>query len=186
MKIGLLGGTFDPPHIGHLIIAEEVRVKLQLEEIWFIPSYEPPHKQKAKSTIHDRLMMLEQSIQDHKYFKIDTIELNRKGKSYTIDTVNTLKQKYPNYQFYFIIGADMVEYLPNWKNIDELIELVTFVGVNRPGYQLESQYPIKIIDAPIIHVSSSDIRDRVANKQSIKYLVKELVSHYIKEKRLYE
>lgn len=185
-KVGILGGTFDPPHIGHLIMAEEVRVALQLDEIWFIPSYEPPHKQKAHSSRNDRLYMLEKSIQDNEYFHINSIELKRKGKSYTIDTVKALNKQYPNDKFYFIIGADMVEYLPNWKNIDELMGLITFVGVTRPGYKLKTSYPVKMIDIPMIHLSSTEIRDRVANGKSIKYLVQHPVEQFIEGKGLYE
>ncbi|HEX6593121.1 MAG TPA: nicotinate-nucleotide adenylyltransferase [Bacillota bacterium] len=185
-RIGILGGTFDPPHIGHLIIAEEVRIALHLQEVWFIPTHEPPHKQQATSDVKDRLQMLEKAIGDHPSFKMNTIEIERSGKSYTIDTMKTLKRLHQDVQFYFIIGADMVEYLPKWYKIEELIELVTFVGVKRSGYELKSKYPVKEVDIPMIDISSTLIRKRLSKGQSVKYLVPDHVISYIKEQRLYE
>ncbi|HLR08273.1 MAG TPA: nicotinate-nucleotide adenylyltransferase [Bacillota bacterium] len=184
--VGILGGTFDPPHIGHLIVAEEVRIAMDLAEIWFIPTYKPPHKQQALSGIQDRVIMLEKAIADNRYFKLNRVEANRREKSYTIDTMVHLKAMYPNTKFYFIIGADMVDYLPNWYKINELMEMVTFVGVKRPGYTLKTTFPIVEVDVPEIDVSSTMLRRRLENGWSIKYWVPEKVEKYIKEKRLYE
>lgn len=184
--IGILGGTFDPPHIGHLIIAQEVRLALKLDEIWFMPAHEPPHKQKAVIETADRVEMVEQALEGNLNFKINTIEINRLGKSYTFDTMKLLTKDNPDINFYFIIGADMVEYLPNWEYIDELMEMVTFVGVKRKDYHLESDYPITEVDIPVIEVSSTNIRKRLKNKIPVKYMVSESVENYIKEKRLYE
>lgn len=184
-KIGLLGGTFDPPHIGHLTMAEEAYEKLNLDEVWFIPSAEPPHKEQAKVSAVDRLLMLKVALEPVNYFKINTIELERQGKSYTYDTIQALKEQYPTYQFYFIIGADMVEYLPNWYKIDQLIELVQFVGVKRPDYQLDTSYPVIILDTPGLDISSTMIRERLKLNRSVKYLIPERVLSLIKEKGLY-
>lgn len=184
-KIGLLGGTFDPPHIGHLTMAEEAYEKLNLDEVWFIPSAEPPHKEQAKVSAVDRLLMLKVALEPVNYFKINTIELQRQGKSYTYDTIQALKEQYPAYQFYFIIGADMVEYLPNWYKIDQLIELVQFVGVKRPDYQLDTSYPVIILDTPGLDISSTMIRERLKLNRSVKYLIPERVLSLIKEKGLY-
>lgn len=185
-KVGILGGTFDPPHIGHLIIAEEVRRALALEEIWFIPSYEPPHKAKATIDAKTRLNMLSLSIEDNRSFKVNPIEIQRQEKSYTIHTMKILTEQNPQIKFYFIIGADMVEYLPNWYKIDELIELVTFVGVGREGYSIESSYPVVPVEIPMINISSSMLRERLQKGESAKYLIPEQVYRYIKEHRLYE
>lgn len=184
-RVGILGGTFDPPHIGHFIIADEVRVALNLDEIWFIPNNEPPHKGKASTDKTDRLNMLKLVIDDNEFFQINTIELEREGKSYTIDTVNSLIELYPNMKFYFIIGADMVEYLPNWKQIDELIEKIEFVGVKRRHYELKSKYPVKEVQIPLIDISSSEIRQRIEKGLPFRYLVPKEVYTYIKEHRLY-
>ncbi|MEW9675831.1 nicotinate-nucleotide adenylyltransferase [Lentibacillus sp. L22] len=184
-RVGILGGTFDPPHLGHLLIAEEVKNQLGLTEIWFIPSYEPPHKQKARSSAKDRMQMLKRAIASNHQFKLNTVEIDRLGKSYTFDTMKMLHDTYPDIEFYFIIGADMVEYLPKWHRIDELLNIVKFVGVKRSGYKLDTEYPVLIVDIPMIDVSSTLIRERIKANQSIKYLLPEVVESYIKGKRLY-
>ncbi|WP_085991846.1 nicotinate-nucleotide adenylyltransferase [Oceanobacillus senegalensis] len=185
-RIGILGGTFDPPHLGHLVIAEEVRVALELEEIWFIPTYTPPHKNDSQTSAYHRMKMLESAIDSNNSFKLNTIEMERLGKSYTIDTVKVLRSEFPDYKFYFIIGADMVEYLPNWNKIDELVQLIQFVGVKRPGYKLETHYPLIEVTVPILDISSTMLRRRLRNKESIKYIVPDKVHRYIREKGLYE
>lgn len=185
-KIGILGGTFDPPHIGHLVIAEEVRLALDLEEVWFIPTSTPPHKQDSNTDANHRVAMTELAIEDNPAFKINTIEINRLGKSYTIDTVKELKQQYPGCEFYFIIGADMVEYLPHWLGIDELVNLVQFVGVNRSGYVLDTPYRVLEVDVPLIDISSSMLRKRLNDKRTIKYFITNEVYGYIRRELLYE
>lgn len=185
-RIGILGGTFDPPHIGHLLIAEEVRIALQLDEIWFMPANEPPHKEKAMTTGNDRITMLNKAIESNPAFKVNNIELERMGKSFTFDTMKVLKNDYPHTVFYFIIGADMVEYLPYWEKIDELVKLVKFVGVKRPGFILKTPYPLIEIDIPLMEISSSLIRDRLMKKKTVHYLIPESVYSFIREERLYE
>lgn len=184
-RIGILGGTFDPPHIGHLIIAQEACQALNLDKIWFIPTYEPPHKDSVRMNVTHRVELLKMAIKDNNSFALNTIEIDRQGKSYTIETIKILKEKYPDTDFYFIIGADMVEYLPNWVKIDELIDLIQFVGVNRPGYRLVSDYPILEIDVPMVDISSTIIRERLQENKSILYLVPDSVNTYIKEHGLY-
>lgn len=186
-KIGILGGTFDPPHLGHLIIANEALDQLGLDEVKFMPNYEPPHKERhSGTTIDDRLTMLERAINGHPDFSLETIELYQAGRSYTFHTMKALKEKNPDVDYYFIIGADMVEYLPHWYKIDELVKLVQFVGTNRPTYRLKSPYPVSFIKVPMIDISSSMIRDRVKQGNSIKYLIPDPVIRYIEENHLYE
>jgi nicotinate-nucleotide adenylyltransferase len=185
-RIGILGGTFDPPHIGHLIIAQEVANQLALEQVWFIPTYEPPHKSVATVNVDSRINMLQLALADNERFKLNTIEIERSGKSFTIDTMKSLKETYPETAFYFIIGADMVEYLPKWHKIEELIEVVQFVGVKRSGYKLDSSYPIQLVDIPLIDISSTLIRKRIQQNEPIKYLVPDSIYTYIKEHGLYE
>ncbi|WP_053219101.1 nicotinate-nucleotide adenylyltransferase [Virgibacillus senegalensis] len=184
-KIGLLGGTFDPPHLGHLLIAEEVYQALQLDQVWFVPSNLPPHKQHSGTKAVDRLEMVEAAIEDNPHFRVEPIELEREGKSYTVDTVQLLQEREPDTFFYFIIGADMVEYLPKWHRIDELAQMVHFVGVKRTDYQLETPYPVEEVEIPGIDVSSTMIRERLAEKQPAKYLVPDKVMNKIKEHSLY-
>ena len=185
-KVGVLGGTFDPPHIGHLIIANEVLNQLQLDEITFMPNQEPPHKVRASGTSgEDRLRMLELSIANHPAFSVEKIELEREGLSYTFDTMKLLQERNPDYEYHFIIGADMVEYLPNWHQIDDLVKLIRFVGVNRPNYRVESNYPLIHVEMPQIDISSSMIRNRISSGQTTRYWLPENVMTYIKEHRLY-
>lgn len=186
-KIGILGGTFNPPHMGHLIIAEQVRNQLDLETILFLPSAEPPHKE-GKKTIdaHHRAAMLEAAVRDNDDFSIEEAELKRGGKSYTYDTIVELKEANPDVEYYFIIGADMVEDLKNWYKIDELIQIVQFVAVNRPFYSLETPYPVIGVDVPNIDISSTLIRHKVKNDCTIRYLVPQEVADYIESKGLYK
>lgn len=184
-KIGILGGTFDPPHLGHLMVASEVKHALQLDEIWFIPTNKPPHKREATLSNTHRLNMLAHAIKDTSYFKVNDIEMKRQGKSYTIDTIQMLQEQYRDNQFYFIIGADMVEYLPKWYRIDDLIELVQFVGVRRKNYELNTNYPILEVPVPTMEISSADIRNRIQHSKPFKYFVTTSVYHYIKEENLY-
>ncbi|MCC5895117.1 MAG: nicotinate-nucleotide adenylyltransferase [Alkalibacterium sp.] len=186
-KVGILGGTFNPPHIGHLIIAEHVRDQLGLGKIKFMPSYTPPHK-KEKKTIDSkhRLAMLDKTVSHNAHFEIDLSEIERKGKSYTYDTIKQLKEENPETEYYFIIGADMVEDLPNWHKIDELVTLVQFVAVNRPGYLTSTPYPVIMVDVPDIDISSSIIRQKVNDGCSIKYLVTSDTEKYIESEGLYK
>jgi nicotinate-nucleotide adenylyltransferase len=185
-KVGILGGTFDPPHYGHLLIANEVISELNLDEIWFMPNQEPPHKKKSNSIENeDRLQMLELATEGNDLFKIEKIELQRSGPSFTVDTMRILNDHYKNHQFFFIIGADMIEYLPKWNRIDELMELVQFVGVERPQYSVETTYPIIYVDVPVFDVSSSMIRERLKKGKTVRYLLPDSVIDFIEEKRLY-
>lgn len=133
----------------------------------------------------DRLAMLTLALQTNEQFKVNSIELNRSGPSYTIDTISRLQAKYPDAIFYFIIGGDMVESLPSWKKIDELIKRVQFVGVTRAHYSLQSVYNIIRIDIPSIDISSSYIRESIQHERSFRYLLPSDVYHYIKEHKLY-
>lgn len=185
-RIAILGGTFNPPHLGHLVIANEVLHAYNLDEIWFMPNQEPPHKKKSREVRdEDRVHLLKLAISGHPKFKVELIELERQGPSYTYETMKLLKEIHPNKDFYFIIGADMIEYLPKWKNISQLLEMVKFIGVNRPAYNQKSTYPIQYVDVPDVGISSSMIRERMKEKKSIRYLVPESVRSYIKENELY-
>lgn len=185
-NIGIFGGTFDPPHIGHIIIADQIYHKCHLDEIWFMPNNLPPHKEKkSNSTVTDRLNMLKLAIEDTPYFKIEPIELERSGKSYTYDTIILLKQRNPGLNFKFIIGADMVDYLPKWHKIDQLIDLVEFLAVKRPTYEGKSPYPVRYVEAPEIHLSSSIVREKIEKGESVNFLLPEKIVNYIKEHGLY-
>lgn len=185
-KVGILGGTFNPPHHGHLLIANEVLHALSLDEIWFMPNFKPPHKvmQEAVSN-ENRMNMLRLAIGGNAAFKIETIELEREGPSYTYDTMKLMNIRYDGYEFFFIIGADMIEYLPKWEKVDELVQLVQFVGVKRPSYSHQTKYPVIYVDVPAMDVSSSMIRERCRQGKTVRYLLPDAVIDYIEGKHLY-
>jgi nicotinate-nucleotide adenylyltransferase len=194
MKVGIMGGTFDPIHMGHMIAAESAKDGLQLDEVWFMPTHQPPHKEQGpKASPGQRWDMVCRSIEGCAYFRAVDMELKRKGISYTFDTVLQLKNEYPDHDFYYIIGADMVQYLPHWQKIDEILEVISFIGLDRAGFEIEWEQiapairrKVSMVTMPDIGISSTKIRSRRAAGQSIRYLIQEEVYHYIEVNHLYE
>ena len=185
-QIGILGGNFNPVHNAHLVVADQVRQQLCLDKVFLMPEYEPPHVDK-KNTIDEkhRLKMLELAIEGVDGLGIETIELERKGISYTYDTMKLLIEKNPDVDYYFIIGADMVDYLPKWYKIDELIKMVQFVGVQRPKYKAGTSYPVIWVDVPLMDISSSMIRHHFENGCRPNFLMPQAVIDYIEKEGLY-
>lgn len=185
-QIGIIGGTFNPVHLAHLVAAEQALTKLHLDEVWFIPDNIPPHKHiEQPVTPKDRATMLDLATCDNPRFHVKLLELFRGGVSYTIDTIRYLKQKAPQNNYYLIMGCDQVNSFDTWKEADALARLVTLVGIRRPGYPQDPKYPMIWVDAPDIHLSSTMIRRYVATGTSIRYLVPDSVRQYILEKGLY-
>ncbi|MBF8970212.1 MULTISPECIES: nicotinate-nucleotide adenylyltransferase [unclassified Streptococcus] len=186
-QVGILGGNFNPVHNAHLLVADQVRQQLSLDQVLLMPEFIPPHKDK-KETIdqHHRLMMLELALNGKEGLGIERLELERKGISYTYDSMKILTEANPDTDYYFIIGADMVEYLPKWHRIDELLELVQFVGVQRPKYKAGTSYPVIWVDVPLMDISSSMVRDFIAAGREPNFLLPELVWNYIKREGLYK
>lgn len=197
-KIGIMGGTFDPIHIGHLVTAEAVRVEYGLEKVLFIPAGNPPHKQNLTVTqAFHRYMMTVMATYSNPYFSVLPIEVERQGPSYTIDTIKELIALYGEQtELYVITGADAIQDLPTWDRINELIELCHFVGATRPGCISSLDDLIKRFGAigrkrihrlatPELEISSTDIRERVRKGRSIKYIVPESVESYILKEGLY-
>ncbi len=199
-KLGISGGTFDPIHYGHLIIAEEIREKLGLDRVLFIPSGNPPHKENANVTnAVFRFEMVKHAVSSNPFFYASHIETDRKGHTYTIDTLKRLKEIYgDDTEFYFITGADVVRELTTWKDYEKVFKLCNFVAVLRPGYpasdflkdvvllKFEFGANIHEVEAPLIGISSTIIRDRVTRGVSIRYLVPGTVENYIYKKGLYK
>lgn len=198
MKIGVIGGTFDPIHNGHLIVAEYARTSLNLDKLIFIPSGIHPFKDnKSITEPKKRVDMISLAIDSNKYFEISPIEIHRKGTTYTIDTIMELKKEYNEDEIYFIIGSDIIFEIEKWKSFEELIQLCKFILLYRPGKEedhidkkieeLYSAYKIQFekVKSPLIEISSTEIRARVKNKLSIKYLVPESVEEYILKNNLY-
>lgn len=186
-QVGILGGNFNPVHNAHLVVADQVRQQLGLDAVYLMPEYEPPHVDK-KETIDEkhRLNMLLLAINGMEGLDIETIEIERKGKSYTYDTMKQLTEANPDTDYYFIIGADMVEYLPKWHRIDELVEMVQFVGVQRPKYKAGTSYPVIWVDVPLMDISSSNIRDFIKKGRTPNFMTPAPVLDYIKKAGLYK
>lgn len=191
-KVGIMGGAFDPIHLGHLLAAERAREQFDLEEVWFMPSHTPPHKHKSGVSGEQRLQMVKEAIRSNPAFKPLDIELHRGGISYTIDTVRELRRQYPDLELYFIIGADMVNYLPNWEGIEELVQMLHFIGLQRPGSFLELdtlplyiQEAVHLAEMPLVDISSSQIRGRIAAGKTIRYMVPDAVYDYMTRSGLY-
>ncbi len=196
-RVGVIGGTFDPIHYGHLIIAEEARVKVGLAKVIFIPAGNPPHKlRRPYSPAHHRYRMVELAIASNPYFEISPIEINRPGPSYSVDTMAMLREEMgPDVELYFIMGVDSLAGILTWHKPEELIKLCKIIAVNRPGYgvdidALDSLIPgikeqVIFIKAPEIGISSTEIQQRVREGLPIKYLVPPEVERYIYENNLY-
>ena len=192
MKIAMLGGTFDPPHLGHLILADTVITKCNYDKVLFIPAKIPPHKNiSGKVSDMDRLNMLKLSVEDDERFIIDEYELNNDSVSYTIKTLNHI---YNNYDIQgkvgLIIGADLIKDFHKWKEPEKIAEISDITVVNRENdnnlYKENiEKYNIKIIMAPRIDISSSLIRERIKEKKGFRYFVNKKVYNYIKENNLY-
>jgi nicotinate-nucleotide adenylyltransferase len=193
MRIGILGGTFDPIHGGHLLIAEGVREKFALDEVLFIPAARPPHKLKDEVTgaVHRHKMAL-LATQDNSHFSVSDLEMNRPGKSYTIETVRELQEKYEGAEIYFIVGLDSALEIFTWKDPEKLLGLCRFISVQRPFSRelekLDKKYRerIEVVKVPTLPISSTEIRERVREGRSIKYLVPDSVEKYIYKNRLYK
>ncbi|MBN2908595.1 nicotinate-nucleotide adenylyltransferase [Polycladomyces sp. WAk] len=192
MNIGIFGGTFDPIHIGHLIIAEQAWQSAGLDEVWFIPAASPPHKPGQDITpAEHRVEMVRLAIRDHPKFRLSTVELQRPGPSYTVDTVRQLCAQHPRDRFFLIVGGDMVNDLPNWYKIEEILQMVDIIGHARPGTTTDALPPeiaekvIWVRDPVTVNVSSTQIRRQLASGASARYLLPEPVRKYIKGKRLY-
>ncbi|MCK9603520.1 MAG: nicotinate-nucleotide adenylyltransferase [Candidatus Omnitrophica bacterium] len=187
MKIGILGGTFNPVHLGHLILAEEIREKLRLDKIIFVPTYLPPHKDNADiAEARHRYTMVKLAIKSNKFFLASDIEIKRDGRSYTIDTIKEFNKKYAKDELYFVIGSDLLKYLDEWKDLNEIIKMVKFIAATRPGYPLQN-LPAYISTVPIraVDISGFEIRSAVKEGRSFRYLVPESVFKYINRERLY-
>ncbi|MCX7710090.1 MAG: nicotinate-nucleotide adenylyltransferase [Clostridia bacterium] len=198
-RIGILGGTFDPVHYGHLITAETVREAFQLDKVLFIPSGQPPHKDNSRVLpAEHRFHILKAAAGSNPFFEVSRIEIEREGYTFTVDTLSQLRNVYnPHTKIFFIIGADVVPDLVTWRNFQKVFTLCEFIAVFRPGsnknafsdeiHRLETEYMAKIhtAEVPLIDISSTEIRSRAKEGKTIKYLVPECVEEYIKTHGIY-
>jgi len=190
-RIGLLGGTFNPIHVGHLLIAQDAMEALDLDRVKFIPAATPPHKPLDRniSGTH-RLRMVRLAIRGCPRFEADNIEVRRGGASYSVETVTELKRCNPGTEFVFIIGADSLEELPCWRDIKRLAKLCAFAVVARPGFAPRVPKGLglrcRFVEGHLCEIASRDIRARLARGESVRWLVPEAVLRYIRRQRLYQ
>lgn len=200
-RYGILGGTFDPPHLGHLVLAQEVYARMALDRVWFLPAREPPHKaNKTVSSAAERLAMVEQAIASDERFAVSTVEFERPGPSYTVDTLRDLRALWgADTWIVLILGWDMLEYLPKWYDPAGVISHANQIAAaHRPDFvasesdisRLEERLPglrakLALVPAPQLAISGTEIRARVAQALPVRYLVPDAVALYIEERSLY-
>lgn len=194
MQIGIYGGTFDPVHLAHLVLAEQCLEQLPLDEVWFVPAAIPPHKTHVPITpANDRCAMLEYALAGHAQFRLETIELERQGPSYTVDTLEALTRLHPDHRWSLLLGADSVREFETWRTPERILELAQIVAVNRGGdppidlEAFQSRFGVvpREVEIPSLNISASDLRRRVAAGRSVRFLVPRAVEVYIAERGLY-
>lgn len=192
MRVGIFGGTFNPVHLGHLLLAEGAMKQIPLDEVLWVPARMPPHKTvEGDVSPEDRYRMVELAIEGHPNFKISRVELDRKTPSYTIDTVRQLQKERGGAQteWFLLLGSDAAAELPSWREIDQLLMLVQFVMIPRPSEMvpgtISKKVPGTVLNVQTPPISASEIRKRIAQGRSVEDLVPEKVRHYIEEHGLY-
>lgn len=197
MRMGLIGGTFDPIHLGHLIIAQEACTRLDLLQMMFVPAGQPPHKRDQGITDPERRFeMVRLAVADNPLFSVSRMDIDRAGPCYTVDTVRLFRDTWGSeVEIYLLIGADSLSELPTWHRPDLLIRLCHVVALGRPGYrvdwaELDRSLPgaseqIQMLGGPALDISSTEIRNRVRDGRPIRYVVSQPVERYIHEHRLY-
>jgi nicotinate-nucleotide adenylyltransferase len=198
MRIGIFGGTFDPPHVGHLILAEECRTQLNLDILLWIVTDNPPHKRYVNiSPIEDRVKLVQKAIQGNDAFVLSRVDIDRPGPHFAIDTVNILKQEYPGAKFFYLMGGDSLHDLPTWNRPQDFIETCDGIGVMRRHadqvdlVSLESVLPgisqkVLVVDAPILEISSKQIRQRITDNQGFRYYLRDAVYKTVLDLGLYK
>lgn len=190
-RIGIMGGTFDPIHHGHLVAASEVAARFGLDEVVFVPTGQPWQKEDVPvSPAEDRYLMTVIATASNPRFHVSRVDIERDGPTYTVDTLRDLRKAYGDeVELYFITGADALEKILSWKDADQLFELAHFVGVNRPGFALSDAHlpadTVSLITVPAMTISSTDCRARVAAGMPVWYLVPDGVVQYIAKRHLY-
>ncbi len=196
-KVGIMGGSFDPIHLGHLVVANEVLNIHKLDEIIFVPTGDPPHKKGLKAADFHRLLMVNMAVLSNDKFSVSDFEIKNSEKSYTLNTLKEFTSLYPDTEFYFITGSDAVVELPNWYEPEEILKLCNFIAVSRPGISIEEVKnkindiqekfggSIEMLQVPMLQISSTNIRERFQMGISAKYLLPESVEQYIIKNGLY-
>ena len=191
-RLGVMGGTFDPIHHGHLVAASEVADRFGLDEVVFVPTGQPWQKaEEAVTPAEDRYLMTVIATASNPRFQVSRVDIDRGGPTYTVDTLRDLHAEYgAKAQLFFITGADALERILSWKDLDEALELAHFIGVTRPGFELTDKHlpadSVSLVQVPAMAISSTDCRARVARGEPVWYLVPDGVVQYIAKRRLYQ
>ncbi|WP_433802412.1 nicotinate-nucleotide adenylyltransferase [Actinomycetospora sp. CA-084318] len=190
MRVGVMGGTFDPIHHGHLVAASEAALRFDLDEVVFVPTGQPWQKSKTEVTAaEDRYLMTVVATASNPRFTVSRVDVDRDGPTYTVDTLRDLAEVFPDDELYFITGADALEQILSWHRADEMFEIAHFVGVTRPGFELVSDHlpkgAVSLIEVPAMAISSTDCRARVEKGEPVWYLVPDGVVQYIAKRGLY-
>jgi nicotinate-nucleotide adenylyltransferase len=189
-RVGIMGGTFDPVHHGHLVAASEVAAQFELDEVIFVPTGEPWQKQdRLVSAAEHRYLMTVIATASNPRFWVSRVDIDRPGPTYTIDTIRDLASEQPGAELYFITGADALAQILSWKDQEDALKFAHFIGVTRPGYELSDDHlpadSVTLVDVPAMAISSSAVRDRVRAGQPVWYLVPDGVVQYIGKHGLY-
>jgi nicotinate-nucleotide adenylyltransferase len=189
-KIGVMGGTFDPIHHGHLVAASEVADRFGLDEVVFVPTGQPWQKSERQvSRAEDRYLMTVVATASNPRFSVSRVDIDRGGPTYTADTLKDLGAEYPDARLFFITGADALAQILSWHRFEQLFELAHFIGVTRPGYTLGGDHlpkgAVTLVEVPAMAISSTDCRERVARGHPVWYLVPDGVVQYISKRNLY-
>ncbi|MFD1147353.1 nicotinate-nucleotide adenylyltransferase [Saccharothrix hoggarensis] len=189
-RIGVMGGTFDPVHHGHLVAASEVQARFDLDEVVFVPTGQPWQKSEREvSAAEDRYLMTVIATASNPRFSVSRVDIDRAGPTYTIDTLTDLKVTHPDADLFFITGADALEQILSWRRADDVFDLAHFIGVTRPGYELHDTHlppgVVSLVEVPAMAISSTAVRARTASGLPVWYLVPDGVVQYISKRRLY-
>ena len=187
-RIGVMGGTFDPIHHGHLVAASEVAQSFELDEVVFVPTGKPWHKSQVSDSEHRYLMTVIATASNPR-FTVSRVDIDRSGPTYTIDTLRDLSKQYPDAELFFISGADAIAQIFSWKDVDKIWDLAHFIAVSRPGHELSlsglSGDNVSLLEVPAMAISSTDCRERVSRGYPVWYLVPDGVVQYIAKHSLY-
>lgn len=197
-RLGIFGGTFDPPHVGHLILAAEARDQLNLDCTIWVLTPDPPHKHgKEISSIHHRLAMVESAIGDDESFSLSRVDIDRPGPHYTVDTIQILKGKYPDRELIYLMGGDSLHDLPNWYKVDQFLDILDGIGVmRRPGDDVDLTQLVRLlpqleeklnfVTAPLLEISADQIRRRARQNRSYRYYLLPIIYDYIRTHQIYQ
>jgi nicotinate-nucleotide adenylyltransferase len=186
VRLGIFGGTFDPPHVGHLVVAQEVHFRLGLDRVLWVPAAIPPHKRDQPITPGElRLELVRAAIAGDERFEASDLELRRGGVSYTVDTLRDLRRDRPDDELFLIVGADQLTELDHWREPDEIRQLATLVGFRREGEDPGEVPGVRLVPVPRVDVSSTEVRRRIGAGEPVRYLVPAAVEAVVREAGLY-